>query len=92
MKLRDTNKINHKEKIIINNYKFQHSLVFQIINSVIIVKHKYVRKCLILQHVSTFLIGHHKAKPGSIPSGVSGVFIDIKILPIALWPWSRPIL
>ena len=26
---------------------------------------------------------------GSIPAGVSGFFIDIKILPIALWPWGR---
>ena len=25
---------------------------------------------------------------GSIPAGVSGVFIDI-IFPIALWPWGR---
>ena len=25
---------------------------------------------------------------GSIPAGVSGFFIDIKILPIALWPWG----
>jgi len=24
------------------------------------------------------LIGHHKAKPGSFPAGVSGFFIDIK--------------
>ena len=26
---------------------------------------------------------------GSIPAGVSGFFIDIKKLPIALWPWGR---
>jgi len=26
---------------------------------------------------------------GSIPAGVIGFFIDIKILPIALWPWDR---
>ena len=26
---------------------------------------------------------------GSIPSSVSGFFIDIKIPPIALWPWGR---
>ena len=26
---------------------------------------------------------------GSIPAGVSGFFIDIKILSIALWPWGR---
>jgi hypothetical protein len=26
---------------------------------------------------------------GSIPASVSGFFIDIKILPIALWPWGR---
>ena len=25
---------------------------------------------------------------GSIPAGVSGFFFDIKILPIALWPWG----
>jgi len=25
----------------------------------------------------------------SIPAGVSGFFIDIKILPIALWAWGR---
>ena len=26
---------------------------------------------------------------GSIPAGVIGIFIDIKILPSALWPWGR---
>ena len=26
---------------------------------------------------------------GSIPDGVIGVFLCHKILPIALWPWSR---
>ena len=26
---------------------------------------------------------------GSIPASVIGFFIDIKILPIALWPWGR---
>jgi len=26
---------------------------------------------------------------GPIPAGVSGFFIDVKILPIALWPRSR---
>ena len=26
---------------------------------------------------------------GSIPVGVIGIFIDIKILPIALWSWGR---
>ena len=31
-----------------------------------------------MQHFSAFLIGHHKAKPGLIPAGVSGFFTDIK--------------
>jgi len=31
---------------------------------------------------------NHKVA-GSIPAGVSGFFIDIKILQIALWPWGQ---
>jgi len=31
----------------------------------------------------------NRKKASSILAGVSGFFIDIKILPIALWPWGR---
>ena len=33
--------------------------------------------------------GTNRKDAGSIPAGVSGSFIVIKILPIALWPWGR---